>query len=403
MSAQSDPIPLRPAQDGAFQTGHAAHHQRMAGHHKALIATFLLMFIAPVLVSAWYLWTRAADRYVSLSGFSVRTEQTGSALELLGGVAEMPGAAASDADILARFIESPALVAKADAVLDLRTLWSLPGTDWRHPASDPIFAYHAPGQIEDLTKYWNRRVTINTDTGRGLIEVQVQAFTPEDARALNRLIYQESADMINHLSAIAREDATRYARAELDRAKADLKRVREDMTMFRNRTQIVDPEASVQGQMGLLSSLQEQLAQTLIDVDVLRQSARSADPRIKQAEARVMVIEARIAEEQAKLGLGSNQDGGQNTAFADLIGEYEGLMVDLQFAEQSYAAARASFENALAEAQRKSRYLASHIDPTLPEAALRPHRWGLLAMVAFFAGLAWMLSTLILYAFRDRR
>ena len=101
--------------------------------------------------------------------------------------------------------------------------------------------------------------------------------------------------------------------------------------------------------------------------------------------------------------MGSNQDGGQDTAFANLIGEYEGLMVDLQFAEQSYAAARASFENALAEAQRKSRYLASHIDPTLPEAALRPHRWGLLAMVAFFAGLAWMLSTLILYAFRDRR
>ena len=381
----------------------APEPRRMAAHHKVVVTTFILLFVMPVLVSAWYLWTRAADRFVSISGFSVRTEQTGSALELLGGVAEMPGAAASDADILARFIESPTLVAKADAVLDLRRLWALPGTDWRDANSDPVFAYHAPGEIEDLTKYWNRRVSIDTDSGRGLIEVTVQAFTPEDARALNRLIYKESADMINHLSAIAREDATGYAREELNRAKADLKRVREEMTQFRNRTQIVDPEASVQGQMGLLSSLQEQLAQTLIDLDVLRQSARSADPRIKQSEARVMVIEARIAEEQAKLGMGSNQQGGSDTAFADLIGEYEGLMVELQFAEQSYAAARASFENALAEAQRKSRYLAAHIDPTLPEAALLPHRWGVLALVAFFSSLSWMFATLVIYAFRDRR
>ena len=407
MVASPDPIPFRkkpgPPPDAQTVALPNVKPAGFAPRHRGIMAMFVLLFVLPVVTAAWYLWARAADRYVSVVGFSVRAEQSASALEFLGGVAELPSSSGSDAEILAQFITSPGLVAKADAVLNLRTMWSKPGYDWRHPRSDPVFAYHPPGQIEDLEKYWNRRVKVDIDTGSGLLSVSADAFTPQDAHALTTLIFHESAEIINRLSETAREDATRYARVELDRAKADLRQVREDVTTFRNRTQIVDPEASIQGQMGLLSSLQSQLAQTLIDLDVLRQSARPADPRIRQAEGRVEVIEQRISELKAQLGLGPAPGQQDATAFAHLIGEYEGLMVDLHFAEETYAAARAAFDAALSDAQRQSRYLAAHIDPTEPEAALRPHRWGILALTAFFAAMVWSVAVLILYAFRDRR
>lgn len=370
---------------------------RARPRHWIVLISFCLLVALPSCVTAWYLWARAADRYTSTVGFSIRTEEIGSAIELLGGVAELSGSSTSDTEILYQFIQSQVLVRTVDQALDLRDLWAK-----GDPQTDPVFTYHPPGTIEDLVAYWRRMVKVyNDDTG--LLELHVQAFTPEDARAIAQMIYDESSQMINRLSAIARDDATRYARDELDRSVERLKSARTALTRFRNRTQIVDPSASVQSQMGLLSSLQLQLAQSLIDLDILRQTTRSGDPRIEKYERRVGVIENRIRHEREKLGLGVDQQNPQTNPFADLVGEYERLAVDREFAEQSYTAALAAYDAAQAEARRQSRYLAAHIAPTLAESSEHPHRWTLQLLVTMFAFLAWAIAVLAAYAIRDRR
>ena len=53
----------------------------------------------------------------------------------------------------------------------------------------------------------------------------------------------------------------RYAEQDLADAVARLKTARESLVRFRTRTQIVDPESDLQGRMGVLASLQQQLAQ----------------------------------------------------------------------------------------------------------------------------------------------
>ncbi len=368
--------------------------------HMLALLSFVLMVAIPTALAGWYLWNRATDRYVSLVGFSVRTEEISSAFELLGGVAELSGSSSSDTDILYRFIQSPELVSRVDGQIDLRALWAK-----ADPARDPVYAYHPPGTIEDMTEYWNRMIRVFSDSGTGLIDLEVQAFAPTDTRRLAEIIYAESSQMINALSDIARDDATAYAAQELDQAVERLKDARTAMTAFRNRNQIVDPNASIQSQMGILSSLQTELAQTLIDLDVLRQGTSAGDPRVTQAERRVEVIEVRIEEERRKMGIGG--DGAEaeagGTAFATMVGDYERLLVDLEFAEQSYTAALAGYDSALAEARRQSRYLAAHISPTLPEAATEPRRVTLLLLVAIFAFLAWTMAVLIGYSLRDRR
>jgi capsular polysaccharide transport system permease protein len=143
----------------------------------------------------------------------------------------------------------------------------------------------------------------------------------------------------------------------------------------------------------------------MIDLDVLRQTTAESDPRIIQAEQRIAVIESRIAEERAKLGIGTGnaEIGAQALAFADIVGEYERLMVDLEFAQQSYAAARASFETTLSDARRQKRYIAAHVQPTLAERAVYPRAAVIVPMVALFAFLAWALLLLMAYAIKDRR
>jgi len=368
---------------------------RIKVRHKLLLVSFLVAVVLPLVVTAFYLWARASDQYASYLGFSVRTEESSSAIELLGGITELSGSSSSDTDILFAYLISQELVRKMDDAVDLRGIWSRVSY-----SSDPIFAYDTPGTIEDLLDHWERKVTIVYDSGSGMIDLRILAFTPEDAKTISQALLEECTAMINNLSAVAREDAVKYAREELEASVVRLKEARRVMTEFRNRTQIVDPAIDTQNQMGLLITLQGQMAEALIELDLLQDTTRQSDPRIVQANRRVGVIQVRIDAERRKLGFGAGADTGE--VFANLVGEYEGLLVDREFAERSYTAALASYDVAQAEARKQSRYLAAHIRPTLAEKAEYPERGKILALMALFLLLGWAILSLVYYSLRDR-
>ncbi len=369
---------------------------RFRRRHALALFSFVLMVIVPAIVSAWYLWTRAADQYASTVGFSVRSEEAGSALTTFLGTYGLGSSNTPDAEILYEFIQSQDLVERIDGQLGLRAIWSKPGY-----GSDPVFAYDASGSIEDLRDYFRRMVKITHDGGTGLLELRVHAFTAADAQRIAQSIADESTKLINALSDQAREDAIRYAANELQDTVARLKNARRSLTEFRNRTQIVDPTIDVQGQAGLLNQLNTQLAEALIDLDMLRETTRPGDPRISQAERRIRVIETRIDDEKRKLGIGN--DTSRSDVFANLVGEYESLVVDREFAERSYTAALSAYDMAQAEAQRQTRYLAIHLRPTLAEAAEYPQRLIIFGMITLFAFLVWSVLLLVAYSLKDRR
>lgn len=364
--------------------------------HWGLALSFLLLVVIPTAIAAIYLYSRAADQYASTVGFSVRKEEFSSPIDLLGGVADFGSTGSSDTDILYEYIQSQELVQNIDDRLDLRTMYS-------KPDGDPVFSLSGDESVEDLVDYWRRMTRVTYDAGTGLIELRVLAFDPQDAQAIATAIFEESTTLINGLSAIAREDATRYAREELDQAVERLKAARENMTAFRSRTQIVDPSADIQGQMGLLNTLQTQLAEALIETDLLRENTRSGDIRITQNERRIAVIRERIADERRKLGVGGAVDSGEAENYATLISDFERLSVDREFAEQTYTAALAALDVARAEARRQSRYLAAYIRPTLAETSQYPARLTLLGLGSLFLLLGWSIGVLIYYSVRDRR
>jgi capsular polysaccharide transport system permease protein len=371
----------------------AARPARLKRRHRMAVLTLLLCVVLPALALAIYLYNFAADQYASTVGFTVRTEETGSAMEILGGLTSFSSASSSDTDVLYKFIQSQELVRDMDATLDLRQIY-------RKPENDPVFALAPGASIEDLVAYWERMVRIYYDPGTGLMEIEARAFDPADAKAISSEIYARSTKMINTLSAVARNDTTRYASEELDTAVERLKVARQALTLFRNETQIVDPSADIQGQMGLLSSLNAQLATSLIDLDLLAETTRETDPRVEQTRRKIAVIENRISEEREKLGVGTNHNG---RAYADLVGQFEALQVDLEFAEKAYVSALSAYDSAVAEARRQSRYLAAYIEPTLAETPLYPQRAIILMISAFALFGIWAISLLIYYSLRDRR
>mgnify|MGYP000300701369 CR=1 FL=1 len=390
MAATSAPKTTKPVTKAP--TPKANTEKTSKPRHRNILRAFYIGVVLPCLVATIYLFAIAKDQYASTMGFSVRSQDVSSAIDVLGGLSQISGGTGADTDILFEFMQSQRLVRAVDDRLNLRKLYHMP--------SDPIFGLGRDSSIEDLTKYWSRIVKVFYSNASGLIEVRVTAFRAEDAQQIALAIYDESVQMINNLSIAARNDATRYAREELAVAKQRLKNAREAVQQFRLRTQILDPEADILGRMGVLNSLQEQLATSQVELDLLYQSTGTSDPRSKQMERRVAVIEERLASERKRFS-SSESDG--TIAYAKLVGEYERLAVDRQFAETAYVAALGALDGAIAEASRKSRYLAAYIEPTLAETPEYPRRLTTLATLAGFLFAAWAIGVLVYYSLRDRR
>ena len=385
--AESAPVAVQPI----------AQPARLKTRHWGLLASFVALVLLPLAAAIFYLWTEASDQYMSTTGFTVRSQESGGATELLGGLAQFAGGStASDSDILYEFIQSQEMVEAVDAQLDLRAHYSPPWPrDW-------AFALWPDATMEDLVWYWQRIVGISYDSGTGLIQVQAMAFDPETARAVTSAILRESQDRINALNNQAREDAMRYARDDLDQAITRLKDAREALTRFRTRTRIVDPAADIQGRMGVMNNLQQQLAEALIEYDLLRGTTSDTDPRLTKALQRIDVIRDRIRIERQTFTSDNTDTGAVGEDYPTLIAEFESLTVDLQYAEETYRAALTALQVARDDAARQSRYLATYIKPTLAQDSEYPKRVILAGLAGLFLVLIWSIGALIYYSIRDR-
>lgn len=368
---------------------------RMRRRHWGVLLSFVLFVLAPLGAVTGYMYWVAEDQYASTTGFTVRQEEGASATELMGGLAALTGTSSSpDGDVLYEFIRSQQIVRRIDEQLDLRSYYA---TRW---GSDPAFALWPDATIEDLHWFWERAVRVSYDQASGLTELEVLAFDPEMAQRVAQAVVDASQIMVNELNAGARQDAIRYAAADLEDALARLLRARQEMTSFRTRTQIVDLEADLQARMGVMGNLQQTLAQELIAFDELQQSTRSTDPRLTQAQRRIEVIRSRIAEERA--GIAATEVLGTGEDYPTLMAEFEGLLVQREFAESSYRAALTAYDAAQTNAVRQSRYLATYIPPTLAESPQYPRRNMIIGTAFLLLILGWGILVLVYYSIRDR-
>ena len=356
-----------------------------------MLASFALLVIAPFVATVGYLYTRAADQYHSEVAFSIRSEEAGGAAAgLLGALTSIGAGSASDADILFEYVQSQDIVEAIDADLDLVAIYNR--------ADDPVFALGPDAAIEDLLSQWRRMVDVSFESAAGIIHARAKAFAPEEATAIATAILGKSSALVNDLSEQAREDAVRFAREEFEEAEANLRAMRQRLSEFRRENRIVDPSGDVAGQTGLLNALQSELAQALVERDMLLSFVGNEDQRVIQANRRIDAVTGRIEAERAALGV-----TGAGSALPDVVGRYEELLVDLEFANAAYTQTLAGLAGARAEARRQSRYLAPHIAPTLAESALYPRRALLSGLTGLFLLLGWGTLMLIYYNVRDNR
>lgn len=360
--------------------------------HVFVVASFFALVIAPLVLVASYLLFVAQDQYHSRAAFSIRSEQSNAAISgLLGALTQVSSGGASDSDILYDYIRSQEIVEDIDKQINLTAIYQKAPGDW-------FFALGKDATIEDLVTKWNSMVQISHETSNGILQIQAEAFAPEDAQTIVQTILAKSSDLVNKLSDDARNDAIKFATETMTEAEANVFDIRRKLTDFRRTNKIVDPSSDAASQLGILNALQSELAQSLVERDSLLSFAKPNDPRLTTIDTRIASITSRIAAERNNLS-GPVTDSSK----VDIYGEYEDLRVQQEFANAAYTQALAGLAAARAEVRQQARYLAVHVQPTLAETSLYPRSWLILLLTGLFSLMAWGVTMLLYYNVRDNR
>lgn len=354
-------------------------------------ALFRLCVVLPTLLAVIYFGLLASDVYVSESRFIVRGQDkaTPTALGLLLNTAALshgtPESSAAQSYLLSR---------DALAALNAHGAYARAYGDPAISRFDRFDPLGWSGSFEDLYKYYENHVRVDTESSAGITVLTVRAFRAGDARAFNEQLLRMAEATVNQMSARARHDLITSAAGEVGDAKLAARAAGAALARFRNTAGVIDPEKQAPIQYELVSKLQDELIEARSDRRQLAVVAPQS-AQVPALDARIKEIEARIAEQS---GLAA---GNRHKSLAASGEQYQRLALDADFASKRLAAALASLETAENEAQRKSSYVERIVEPNLPDTPIEPHRLRGIATTFVFSLIVWGVVSLLIAGIRE--
>lgn len=368
---------------------------RLQRRRRLLLMT--LSIAVPTLLAAAYYGLIASDRYVSGTKMVLSEQAAGpelalgaaksSLLSLVGMGGE--GSQTSESAIVTNYLQSSEAMEAADKAIGLRQMWSASSIDY-------VSRLSTQASREDFHKYYKRHVTVVADPTEPVIEMQVEAFRPQDAALVAATLERLAQEKLNTAFVGMREDALQFARSEVARSEQQLATVNEKLRNFRNAHSDIDPTSSAKGVGTVTIALFAQLAATEAELRALLSYAREDSPAVKTLTARIEALKSQIAENRGLLA-GDPKD----QPYADLLATYEGLMLEQKFAQDSYTSAMAFLSSSRAALARQHAYLIDFLAPSLPEEATQPRSARNVLVVFIAAVLLWLIASLVGSALRE--
>lgn len=352
---------------------------------------FFLAVILPTIASGIYFAFFASPQYVSEFRFSVRPSiGSGNA----SSVALDAALAMSNSYIVSDFVGS------RDAVLGLEKGVGL-RSHYADQNADYISRLKENSSIEDLVKYWNGRLHTSYDITTGINIVEVAAFSPEGAHNIAMALKELCEKLVNDISNKARKSQMEFARAELDRAEARLKDVRRQETEMRTDQRTIDARKEADGRIQLNTKLRGDLAELQSQYNSLTTYMDPKSPRLTVLKNQIAALKTQIAEMQSQVGTGDGSESADNAVSASAITRYDQLQTDIEIASKLYESSLSNYEAARAQANNDQIYLATYVQPSMPEVASYPRSIfdTFLIFLASFG--VWVVLTLVYYSIRD--
>jgi capsular polysaccharide transport system permease protein len=331
---------------------------------------FIAVVILPTVLAILYFGFLASDIYISQSRFVVRSPDKPAASGL-GVFLKTAGFSSSGDEVYA----ARAFVESRDALRELNRGGAFQKAYSAGTISnfDRFAGFSLFGSFEDLYKYFQRKVVVETETSTSISTLTVRAYTAKDAQHFNERLLEMAEATVNKLNERGRQDLIQYAVVEVEDARRQASAASAAMAAYRNESGVVDPERQAEVQLQMISKLQDELVATKMQLVQLR-NYTPQNPQIAVLQTKVSSLQAEI---DGQLG----RVAGDRKSLAGAAVKYQRLLLESSFSDKQLASALASLEQARNEARRKQAYVERIVQPNLPDSPLEPRRWrGILAV-----------------------
>lgn len=348
-----------------------------------------MIVIVPMIFAIIYYSFFAANRYVSETVVTVR-QANNSAVSAVSGLAMLAGVSPSsreDVLFLREYIHSLDMLAILDKKLSVRSAYEA-------QKNDPFFRLYGWMSKEWFLWYYRNRVEVVYDDMTGLLRIRTEAFTAEQAQAINKAILSESERFVNELSHRLSREQMVFAEEELKIAKERYTLDKNALVSFQNTHAVFDPVAQAQAKASLFEELDSTIAKKEAELGALLSYLQESAPQVVALRSEIAALKVQAQKEKGKI---ASVNGGEK--LNSLASNYQDLVIEAGFAEDAYKVALTSVEKTRIEASEKVKQLAVIQSPILPESAEYPKRlYNLITIFVFLlllAGIARLIKATI--------
>ncbi|CUS46895.1 Capsular polysaccharide export system inner membrane protein KpsE [hydrothermal vent metagenome] len=257
---------------------------------------FLGVFVLPTMAAAVYYGLIASDRYISESGFLVRSVSK-PASEGMSAYLRDFGIARTNDDAYAiqEYLYSRDAMKAVMRKVDLRAVYT-------RAEADAVTRYRPSSRDTDeaFYRYFKRQMAVQKNDETGITTVKISAYRAADAKAIMDALVALSEDRINILNVRARRDTLAQAQQTLAQAETRLTDATLALTRYRNASESIDPMKSAGVALDRGSTLDRTLTMLRVNLQTMLAKA-PGNPAIPAVRQRIAALEGQIALQQGNL------------------------------------------------------------------------------------------------------
>lgn len=351
-----------------------------------ILIGFLASVFAPVAIVATYLVAFAAPQFATTFQLSVQRQNSGAA-PIFSQLSELTGQLNEDIDILVSYLQSEAFSSELESIL--------PVSDVFYAPLDFIYGHRSD---QSFHNYLPRMIRTHQDRRSGIVSIEVRAFSPENTGLVSDALVELAQSMFRQGADLLQSTRIASTKTEFDKANAALNTARKALAGFRAKTQTLDANSEVLATYQIRASLQEQLIEAQIARALLGSAAPAGDARVILADRQLAAIQGLIEEAHQNTGAAMTDQGGS----AAVLGEFERLTLELEYASQRYLSARGAYDAAQADSIGNTPVLMVFAPPVQPDRPRYPDAGKLLFSTFIVSFLCWTIGALTVAGLRDR-
>jgi capsular polysaccharide transport system permease protein len=334
-----------------------------------VIATFLLAVAIPSTCAVVYYGLWASNQYVAEARFAVRSGVT-AGLDALTAMTGVPSVQIiQDTQVVTNYVASRTLVDHLIATANLKEVFA-------HPEADYFSRLDPDMPIERIARYWRRMSAANIRMPGGIVELEVRAFTPDDAVRLANAVVAASEQLINDMNERSRREALEHATREHELAAKRLAAVRGALEVVRNQEGMLDATAETNKAGLVFAAVRTQLLQLQAQYNASKGTISADAPQMRNLRLQIQAAERQIEQLQGELTRTASAEGPTLSASMTRLATTN---LERQVAEAQYTSATSALERARAASLSKQIYLTSFVKPVPAELPRYPRRAWIIA------------------------